>query len=617
MDWIHTVMQQAQQQVGDVRLVLFGHISSYDPQKHAVKVIIPAYRDETGAPLETSWIPLGTLAVGNGFGVQYAPHGGASANTPGNGEQVQVLIFNRATGLMAVAQMCFNDLMLPPGNGDTTPDATEIGALEGDPHGRAELKSGELIIRHKSGAFLKFYDSGTVQLFTHDAINLVAEKDVNVIANDGDVFVDAFENVDIQSGQDANLTSGGSLGLGAVAEINSQALNIKNFAAQDIRTTAGRGLTLAAGFPEQIPQDKDIVMRAQRNLDAEVDGDASIWAAKSAFFTASTGGVQISTGAVLTNPLNGNIDIDAAVTVNLISFFDVNAHPNRDFLVQAQTGKIVLRTANETVSSNSANDIQLLADDDIRLRARSGLSLASGLRQQDPAANDIDIMANNHLRLQTNSGGIAIGALQDPRSFLLSGDIYWSANGVSTIESIGGSTGNLRIRSTNFSVSIYTGSSVADATGNNIKISALGNLDLATRNSGTNVTITGIQDITLSAGRDIRNLTTTYFGVSTGGASLTGNSGEIQLNASGSVNIRGQSSSGTITIFTNNVSTVGAVKIGNGSDTTYQLLTKYLWDNFFVNHVHSGVTAGGSNTGGPVGTPSMAYPYCTDTVQAN
>ncbi|MBY0548725.1 MAG: hypothetical protein K2W95_15755 [Candidatus Obscuribacterales bacterium] len=564
MQWIHDVMQQAQQQVGDVKLVLFGHISSYDPTLHAVRVIIPQYRDSNDSPLETSWIPLGTLAVGNGFGIQYAPKGGATASNPGDGEQCAVLVFNRGTGLMASAQLFFNDLMVPPGNGDNeTQDY--IGAQSVDPYGRNMLEAGELVMRHQSGSFIKMYDDGQIQVVSRDNLSLHAERDVNLIMNNGSLFSDAFDQTDIQTGTNMNLTAGHDVGVAAVGNVELDGTNVDTTAGTDVRINADSGVSLSARMGQISPAPGNIQMQAENDIEASSLGDFLFLAGLHVTLNAKSGGMQISTGNSVGSAVAGNIDLDSVQDINLIATRDIISN-TRNHLLRSQTGRFTIATANESIPGGStANDICVLSDDDVRIRARNGVSITSGSRDQDPAADDIDIMADDHVRIHTQSGGIAIGALQDPRSLLLTGDIYIASNGKLTIEGAGPSTALVRMRSVHQSVSIYTGST-SDATGKDIKISSEQNLTLETRGFS---------------------------------------SSNIAINAP----------NGMITIYAQNVNT--NIRIGANGPAHYNLLTKYLWDNYLSNHTHSGVVAGGANTGGPVGVPTMVYPYCTNTLAAN
>lgn len=206
------VMHLAQSQMQDVKTVKYGHISSYDPEKHAVKVIIPQDRTSDDKPFETEFIPLGAISVGNGWGIQIAPKGGATPDEPEKGEQVAVHIFQRNMGVMKAATLAFGTEMLPPGNGDEGEEPEE-GAenKEGwdeDKKGKIKLKGGEFLLKHESGAFLKFYEDGNVQLFTQKDLHLYTKGDLNATVREGDL------NVSVEEGDATVIVEEGDMNVG-------------------------------------------------------------------------------------------------------------------------------------------------------------------------------------------------------------------------------------------------------------------------------------------------------------------------------------------------------------------------------------------------------------------
>jgi len=212
MNWMELAMHQAQQQIQDVKLVVMGHVSSYDPEKHAVKVMIPHMRDEDDNPLETNFIQLGTLMVGDHWGIQYAPKGGATPDEPTQGEQCLVMILNRKDGLFACAHLLFNDDMKPPGDGNEDNIGNDKGGDNDDPQGHNRMEGGEFQCHHESGSFLKFYQNGDVQVYTKANLNIYPEQDCNIDVRQGDLNVTVEEGdlmVNVQQGDlDVTLEAG-------------------------------------------------------------------------------------------------------------------------------------------------------------------------------------------------------------------------------------------------------------------------------------------------------------------------------------------------------------------------------------------------------------------------
>jgi hypothetical protein len=105
---LHQIKHAAEQQTGNYRPWFFGHISSYDPAKHRVRVVIPSFADEGGNYVLSGWMPLGMIA-----GIQFAPKGGATAQNPTAGEPCVIGIMNEQYGSLYCASMIYNDVSTP------------------------------------------------------------------------------------------------------------------------------------------------------------------------------------------------------------------------------------------------------------------------------------------------------------------------------------------------------------------------------------------------------------------------------------------------------------------------------------------------------------------------
>ncbi|GEM_PF-4338255 len=196
-DFMHGIGHVSKANVGETKLIKWGHVSSYDPETHAVKVMI--MQDEDDEPCETNWISLGAGVTGDKTGVQYALQGGATKDEPEKGEQVQVHILERSDGHMMTAHLCWNEKMEPPGSGKKSQEEQDQEAQEEedgekfgwdeDKKGREKLKAGEYVMLLPGGSFLKFYEDGNVQLFAKKDLHLYVKEEANIVVREGDLNV--------------------------------------------------------------------------------------------------------------------------------------------------------------------------------------------------------------------------------------------------------------------------------------------------------------------------------------------------------------------------------------------------------------------------------------------
>ncbi len=128
-----------------------GIISSYNPNTHSVKVRIQPNDDETG------WLSLAAAAVGNDWGVIFAPS---------IGDQVDVHFEEGDANSGFVCSRFFDDQDRP-----------------------MAVPSGEFWMVHKTGSFLKFTSDGKISVngsaeidVTTPVVNIVASGAANVTA---------------------------------------------------------------------------------------------------------------------------------------------------------------------------------------------------------------------------------------------------------------------------------------------------------------------------------------------------------------------------------------------------------------------------------------------------
>jgi phage baseplate assembly protein V len=105
-------------------------VSSYNPSTHSVKVTFQGVGDSD--VIETGWLPLGAVGVGNGFGVMTAPN---------IGDMVMIAFTDGSNAAPKVVGRFFSNVNVPPA-----------------------VPAGETWIVHKSGSFMKFHADGSIEV---------------------------------------------------------------------------------------------------------------------------------------------------------------------------------------------------------------------------------------------------------------------------------------------------------------------------------------------------------------------------------------------------------------------------------------------------------------------
>lgn len=159
-EFLHQTRLVSQGQAGDYRPFVWGHISVYDPQLHRIRAIVPTLRTDAGTPVLSPWMPLGSLMVGNGWGIQYIPVGGSTFENPTVGELVQIHIIERTNGITLGAHLHFSQQMMPP-------------IPNGNP--------GDLIMQGPNGNYVYLQSNASGKKIT---VNSATEIDVGTLANE-------------------------------------------------------------------------------------------------------------------------------------------------------------------------------------------------------------------------------------------------------------------------------------------------------------------------------------------------------------------------------------------------------------------------------------------------
>ncbi len=181
---LHTIKQVVSQALIDYRPFVYGHIASYDPNGHRVRCIIPCMQDDNGQPLETPWMPMGTLSAGQGYGVQIVYQGGATVDNPTGGEQVLIGLFDRHRGVSAVPAMHYHDSAQPP--------ATKLPQGTSSP-----VAPGDVLISNQSKSLLRLHANGDLEYTGTGKVIVNTTGDVSVATSNGAATVTAKNAVNI------------------------------------------------------------------------------------------------------------------------------------------------------------------------------------------------------------------------------------------------------------------------------------------------------------------------------------------------------------------------------------------------------------------------------------
>jgi len=133
---LNAARREAAAVLGDVALTSTGIVTSYDPAKYAVRVTLQPQGILTG------WIPLGSIWVGNGWGL-YCP--------PSIGDLCEVDFLGGHIGAPVCGLRFYNDQDVP-----------------------LSVASGEFWLVHKAGQVLKFHNDGTVEISAPGRISYTA-----------------------------------------------------------------------------------------------------------------------------------------------------------------------------------------------------------------------------------------------------------------------------------------------------------------------------------------------------------------------------------------------------------------------------------------------------------
>jgi len=221
-EFAHQMKHAAVQAVGDYRAFHLGVIAEYDPQLNHVRVELLTQRDSADIAEISDWMPLGSIWAGDQVGIQYYPK---------KGEPVLVCILERDERVYACAVMFYLSPMRAPAT--ALPDIDQIG-------GDNKLKPGELLIRHSRGSIIRMLENGDIFMQAVGDFDVNALKDMNFTAA-GSIFFKAQNQFKAEAQKRMDLISHEN-----DINIRADVGNIAIYAQNSISEQAGRNIFIQA-----------------------------------------------------------------------------------------------------------------------------------------------------------------------------------------------------------------------------------------------------------------------------------------------------------------------------------------------------------------------------------
>ncbi len=150
-EWLDIIRREAANIVASRQLKSTLVATSYDPATHSVKGILVPHGVETG------WVRLAAIHAGNGFGIVMGP-------TPGDAKKLDGDQF---------------DIEFDAGDPNTIVARHRQHSKQDAP---PAVKSGEMLIQHKSGHYVKFNAADEIMIFHKTKSQTIHKADGRVIS---------------------------------------------------------------------------------------------------------------------------------------------------------------------------------------------------------------------------------------------------------------------------------------------------------------------------------------------------------------------------------------------------------------------------------------------------
>ena len=201
-EFIHTVMHASRlEALNPGSYLVTAYVSTYDPRTNRVRCIIPSFMEmSTGDMRLTGWIPLWSPVAGNGWGIQYGLHGGATSDNYTVGEQIYLLVLETDTGAYIAGGMTWNPYAATP---------------------MPTINPGEIVLKDAKGNLVYLKNDGSINIDGQTTVNISGASVVNITASSavnvtsqGTVSVTAQGAASVSSSSNVSVTAP-SISLGA------------------------------------------------------------------------------------------------------------------------------------------------------------------------------------------------------------------------------------------------------------------------------------------------------------------------------------------------------------------------------------------------------------------
>jgi uncharacterized protein involved in type VI secretion and phage assembly len=186
-EWLDIIRREAFVAVAQRQQKSTLQVTSYDPKTHSVKGILQPHGVETG------WVPVGTAAVGDGFGV---------AIGPGVGDQFHVEFENGDPNAPMATHRLFSTAAKP-----VNVESGEVAIVSKFKHTIKLTKDGKMVIEADGDTRLNVM-SGTLDIHANGDTSLKTDAKL-AVESTGDMSVKSSGKLTVEASGDALIKGSG------------------------------------------------------------------------------------------------------------------------------------------------------------------------------------------------------------------------------------------------------------------------------------------------------------------------------------------------------------------------------------------------------------------------